>query len=267
MCRASAILLLCLATLARADDFGAITSSVNAHNRLTACAQMIAWVDAHRTDPRAPQGLIWAGRLELIASRRDEAEALFRRVEQDYPGTEWALQAKKGLADVALLEHRFTAALEGYRALAARPEPFWRYTGKMAVISARGEEARFAAMIAIVLGLLGFWGVVFARAGMRRLWPWPEELVYALPVLVLLVFASFAQPRPERGALLTVALGGAALLWLNGAWMRARPPERAGRIVLALFGLAQATALLFCAFAANGLWDKLMDTITMGVDR
>lgn len=267
MCRARALLVLCvLASAARADTFDAIIAAASPRDRLEVATRMEAWAAAHPTDLRAPRGLVWAAQLDAIASDLPRARALFEQVRADYPGTDWALEASKGLADLALREHHFSQALEGYRALAARPEPFWSYTGRMALQDAKGEELRFAAMLAIALGLVFGWGIAFARAGIGRLWPWPEELVYAGPLLGLLALAAFGQPGPERGAVLTVALGGAALLWLNGAWMRARPPSR-GRLWRATFGLAQAVGLLFCAFAANGLWGKLMDTITMGVDR
>jgi hypothetical protein len=264
MCRASALLLLAL--LGAADPgFDAITSRVGKQSHDESCAQMEAWVDAHPTDPNAGRGLIWMAELRLADRRTDLAYALFDRAARDYGDGEWGLHGQKGRADLDVAAHRFAPALETYAKLAARPEPYWQYVGRISVDSARGERLRFYVYAALLLAL-GAWTAFRLGRARKQLWPPPEELTWSAPVLLLMLAAAIAQPPEEARAVVWVALGGAALLWANGAYLRARPPGRRWPLE-ALLGLAQAAALLYCAVIANDLWMKFAETLTNGAER
>jgi hypothetical protein len=81
-------------------------------------------------------------------------------------------------------------------------------------------------------------------------------------VLVCVLLAGLAQEHDEARAVAVVALGAAALLWLNGAHLRARPPARRVALYMGL-GALQFAGLLYCALVTNHLWHKLIDTIAM----
>jgi len=104
------------------------------------------------------------------------------------------------------------------------------------------------------------------RSGPRALWPIPDELAYPLPVLLVILLASIALERPERMAVITLCTSAIALLWINGAFLRAHPPRGLARAGQALLGLAQALGIFYCAIIASGLWEKLVDTWQMGAD-
>ncbi len=231
------------------------------------CALMQAWVDAHKADPRAARGLLWMAQLRLADHQREAARPLFQRVWRDYPGTEWALHSLKGLADLDLDGFRYGNAIAKFDALARSPSPFFQYVGHMAGLRARSMRLRFDLTLAVIAVFALVWAVRLRRLGsLRLLWPPPVEVVYPLPILVVTVAASFGPPEGEgRGALL-LAIGAVALLWLNGAYFRARPPKGRWRIVHALLGLVQAAALLYVAVVMSGLWDKFYDTLEMGAD-
>src|SRR5262249_4857607 len=122
-----------------------------------------------------------------------------------------------------------------------------------------------------MMGLAAAFGLLWAPrlwrlVGTRSLWPPPQEVVYPLPVLLLSAIASLGAPAAEGRGVRALALSAVILLWLNGAWLRARPPAGAWRVVHAALGLLQAGALLYAAVVLTGLWDKLHDTIEMGAD-
>lgn len=249
-----------------APQFEEIVAAVTAANHDESCAAMAAWVDAHPKDPRAAQGLLWMARLRISDRRPEDARPLLERALRDSPPGDWPLHAKKGLADLDLEAHRFDRAIAAFDALAREPAPLWRYVGSSAAANARGERTRFYAMFALVLALALLWLSRVARAGVRMLWPPPTELVYVLPILLVMLAAATAQEEPEAHALVTLGLSAIALLWLNGAWLRARPPGPRSRYGQALLGLLQVASLLYCAMVGNGLWGKLMDTVAMGAE-
>ncbi len=247
-------------------EFEAIVASATPETRAEACARMERWVDAHAREPLAARGLIWMSQLHRADREPERARAALERVERDYPGSEWALHAEQGLAELDLERHRYESAISRYRELANQAKPLWHYLGVNGERNARGERIRFALVLAIALAFALLTLARLRRSGLRALWPPPAELVLTLPVLVVLVFASTAQEHDEARAVLFVAFGAAALLWLNGAYLRATAGEKRSRIARALVGAAQAAGLLYCALVLNHLWPKLMDTIAMGAE-
>ena len=244
--------------------FDDIVSAVTAQNHDLSCAAMQGWLDAHPGDPRAAQGLVWMARLRTTDRRYDEARALLVRALREPPQGEWPLHAKKALGDLDLESHRFAPAIAAFEELARSPLPLWRYVGSNAAENARGERSRFRIMLLLLAALCSLW--LFRLRGLRPLFPPPMELVYALPVLLLVMLAAGSQEEPEAHALVTLGLGSAALLWLNGAWARARRPSGRARWAYLLVGALQASAMLYCAMIGNGLWEKLKDTIAMGAE-
>jgi hypothetical protein len=256
--------LLAVAPASATERFDDIVGSVTSQNHDEACARMQAWLDAHPGDPQVAQGLVWMARLRTTDRRHDEARALLARALREPPQGEWPLHAKKALADLDLESHRFEVAIAAFEELARSPIPLWRYVGTNAAENARGERVRFRIMLALVAALALLW--LFRLRSMRPLLPPPMELVYALPVLLLIVAAAASQEEPEAHALVTLGLGSVVLLWLNGAWARARLPRGRERWAHAFLGILQAFAMLYCAMIGNGLWEKMKDTIAMGAE-
>ena len=244
-------------------QFDAITNASTAAAHDQACAQMQVWVDAHPEDPLAPRGLLWMAQLRRADDRADLARPLFAAILRQYPRSDWALHARKGLADLDVQEHRYQRAIETYRALAREPSPFWQYLGRNSAEAAQGARDRFYLFVVLFGATALLWISRVWRRGVRLFWPLPGELVYPLPILLLVLLAATGQEPDEARAICAVAIGAMALLWLNGSWLRA---EKRRRLLNAGFAVAQLCALLYCSVVATGLWGKLIDTFAGGGD-
>jgi hypothetical protein len=260
------LLALLLAVAAPDPGFDAIVQRVGEQSHDVSCAQMQTWVDAHRDDPNAGRGLVWMAELRLADHKLDDARAQFARAQADYPGTEWGWQGEKGVADLDVVRHRYTSAIASYDRLSRLPTPYWQYVGRMSGISARAEQHRWYAFVALMLAMVAGVALRLWRAR-GALWPLPEEVTFALPVAAVMLAAALAQPAEEAHAVCTVALGALVLLYAHGVHLRARAPATWVRVVEALLGLGEAAALLFIAVVANDLWMKFAETLTSGAER
>ncbi len=249
-------------------EFDQIVNSITADNHEAACARMQAWVDAHPKDPQAPRGLIWMSKLRRADGLDARARPLLERTLREYAGTEWELHAIQGLADLDAKDRHYDRAIAGYDRLARDPSSLWSFIGQHAAAYARAERLRFDILLGLAAALVGFSLFRLWRAGgLRSLWPLPAELLYPLPLPLLMLAASTALEVPEGHTIVTLSLGGMALLWLNGAYLRARPPKGARQVaVQAALGVLQVCALLYCAVVTHGLWEKLVDTLAMGAE-
>jgi tetratricopeptide (TPR) repeat protein len=247
-------------------EFTAIVSATTQLNHPESIAKMQRWVDAHGGDPQAPRGLLWMAQLERSDGQSERARPLLERVLREGPGTEWALHAQRQLADLDLDRRHYAKAIATYEQLARDPAPFWQYVGKSAAQDARGQRLRFVGLLAALILLVGVALERLLRIGLQALWPMPNELAYPLPVLVVILIASFSLERAEEQAVITLSLGAVALLWINGAYLKVRPPKGLARVPQALLGLVQAIAIFYCAIQTSGLWEKLVDTWQMGAD-
>ena len=266
LCTATAALAVEPAAPGADPSFEEIVSSATPANRPGSCERMQAWVDHHAGHPLAPRGLLWMAQLRRAGREPLLARPLLERLLRDFPPGEWSLHARQGLAELDLEDHHYQAAIARFRGLSAEPQPLWQFLGNAGVKRAQGERLRFF----LALGFLGAAAALSLwrlrrSGGPRTLWPPPDEVVYLGPVLLLVALAASAQEHDEAAAVLTLALGLFALLWLNGAWSRFRAggPGKARR---ALLGGLQAGGLLYCALVFNHLWAKLIDTIAMGAE-
>lgn len=226
---------------------------------------MSEWIAAHPGDAQAARGLIWMAQLRLADHRDDLARPLFLQVRRAYPRTEWSLHALKGLADLELGSRHYGTAIAMYQSLAKSDSPFFQYVGAMDAARAQKERLRFLTTLSLLGGMLVLWAWRLKQlASLQALWPPPREVVYPLPVLALIAIAALGPPGGEGLGGLLLALGALLLLWLNGAYLRARPPAGAWRILHGLLGLMQAGVLLYVSVVLSGLWDKFHDTLTLG---
>jgi hypothetical protein len=244
-----------------AGEFDQIVSTTTTQNHDQACARMQSWIEQHPHDPAVARALLWMAQLRRTDRRSDLALPLLERAERE-GGGEWVLHARKGIADLALEAHRYAEAITTYDELARSPSPLWSYVGSSAAGNARAERSRFYLLLLLLGAIAALSLSRILRTGLRALWPPPAELIYPLPILLLVLVSAAGQEEQEARAVITVALGSAVLLWLNGAWLRATPGR--SRLGKALLGAGQAASLLYAALVWNGLWEKLMDTIAMG---
>ncbi len=228
-------------------------------------ARIAQWAAAHPDDPELPRAWLWQAQVLMADRRTAEARSLLESVAA-FPGAgDLAWDARLALADLLALEHRFADAERAYATLGAPAGSRWEYQAQLRAVEAREEARRRWAVLgaAIALGLLlGFRAV---RAG-RQLWPPPEEWLWAAPLLGLVAVAGLTRPEGERFAVCGLALGGMALLWVNGAFLRRATLSGPRRGLEALLGVAQAAALLFCVVVWGGLWARLLDTLAGGVE-
>jgi hypothetical protein len=241
-------------------QFDAIVASSKPDTQEQACAQMIAWVDAHSQDALAPRGLLWVGQVLRSGPQPERSRQYFERLVRDYPQTDWALHARKGIADLEMQRHHFSRAIAIYDELAGQASPFWQYLGSNAARVARGERNRFYLFLTLVVLFALLW---IPRLRRLEFWPLPRELIYPLPVLLLILLAATSQEPEEAHGIEAVALCAIALLWLNGSWLRL---ERRKPWLDAALGVLQLCAMLFCCIVATGLWGKVMDTFAGGGD-
>jgi hypothetical protein len=225
-----------------------------------------AWVGLHPTDPDAGRALIWIAHLYLADHQPDAAQPYFRRAAREYPKTQWGDYGTRGLADSDLAHHRFTEAIRGYESLEGSANPEIDYLGRMGAAEARGGRIRFIFFVA-GLALLG--GVFasrlwLARLAGGRLLRVPNELLYVLPVFVIMIIAAFHQEIDEGRTVIVLAVSSMFLLWANGVYLQARPPQRMRRPMEALLALVQAAALMYCSIIVTDVWHKFYDTLLSG---
>jgi hypothetical protein len=261
------VVLITLVAVSPGDAFDTIVEWAKDVPRKEAAAKMAAWWEQNPTDPRAGRAVIWIAQLHLTDGRVDDARRWFERAESNYRDSEWGLHGIKGRAGLDAADWKFERALEAYGKLVASGDPFFVYEGEMGLeIVRRLRRQIFGVMILGVL-ILAVGGLRLWRAGLERcLWPPPLEFTGAIPILGLVAFGAIAQPHKEASALVMLALGGGALLWLNGALLRKNPPSPLGRIGHAVWGVVQGGALLYIVVVLFNLWDKVRDTLIMGAD-
>jgi hypothetical protein len=243
-------------------EFAQIVSAATPATRAESCERMQRWVDAHPSSALAARGLVWMSQLQRADRRAARARPLLERVAREFPATEWSLHAAQGLAELDVEEHRYSSAIARYEMLARSEKPLWKYLGENGAEGARGEQVRFAGVLIVAAAIALLAMARLSRSGLRALWPPPAELLWLAPVLSCVLLAGLAQEHDEARAVAMLALGAAALLWLNGAHLRARPPARPVALYVGL-GALQFAGLLYCALVTNHLWHKLIDTIAM----
>jgi hypothetical protein len=254
--------MLLLAILATTD----VDEAMRAATRLTPGEGRIsldAWIAANPASPDVPLARFWQAQSFVRESRFSDADRVLEGL-SDIPGDlKWDARVLR--ADLLLAQHRWSAAEHAYAAIAAPAGSRWEYEARTRTELARSGGHRQLAVWITLAALLGVAG--WRAASLRRaLWPPPEELLFAAPLLVVALIAAAPRPSDERLAILSVALSAAPLLWINGAYLRARalkPMRRAGE---ALLGVAQASGVLFCAVVLSGLWDSVVNTWMAGVE-
>jgi hypothetical protein len=226
-------------------------------------AQIDAWIAAHAGSPSVPLARYWQAQSFVRESRYDDADRVLAGIESAPTDIHW--DARLMRADLQLAQRHWSKAEAAYRAIGAPAGSRWEYEanarGEIAQSSGRREQGVWVTLAAILALAL------YRAASLRRaLWPPPEELVFAAPLLVVLAIAAVPRVPEERFAVLAVALGAAPLLWIHGAYLRARPLRPLRRLGEAALGIVQAAGVVFCAVVVSGLWDSVVNTWMAGVE-
>jgi hypothetical protein len=208
----------------------------------------------------------WIGIARLSLGDRASARTWFSRLSREHPDSRWAERSLLGLADLAVRERRYGAALSLYaRAEGARDAGVRELArlsrGQVLILRARQRWAWAAAAFACAVGLFLFVSIARLRP---RLWPAPAELRIVGPVLAVLALLSLRQDPAPRAAVLEVASAGAVLATLSGLRLRALP---AGLLERGLHAAVALAALCACAYAAayrNDLVGMMLETFRAG---
>jgi len=226
-------------------------------------AYLDAWIAANPDSPGVGLAHFWQAQSYVRESRFDDADRILEGLTTFAGDLRWDAQVMR--ADLLLAQRRWFAAEHAYAAITAPHGSRWEYEARTRAEVARSGGRR---QIGVWLTLAALVGLTLRRAMRLRggLWPPPEELLFAAPLLAVMIIAAAPRPPDERFAVFYVAFAAAPLLWVNGAWLRARPLRPLGRAGEALLGIAQACGVLFCAVVLSGLWDSVMNTWMAGVE-
>jgi hypothetical protein len=226
-------------------------------------ALLDAWVAGHPGSAGVPLARFWQAQSLVRESRFDQADLLLEQLVTTSSDLKWDAALLR--AELLLVQRRFSAAEHAYRTLAAPAGSRWEHEARSRAEQARVAGLRERAVWAALLALLVL-ATYRAASARRALWPPPAELIFAAPLLAVLAIAAAPRSADERFAVLAVAFGAAPLLWINGAYLRARSLRPLRRVAEAMLGVAQAAGVLFCAIVLSGLWDSVVNTWMAGVE-
>jgi hypothetical protein len=255
----TALLLLVLA--ADPDDVDQAMREATALSPAAGRAHVQEWIAAHRGAPGVATARFWLAVSFASESRFVDADLLLAALVSEGSSVKWDAALLR--ADLELQQRHWAIAEDEYRAIAAPKGSRWEYEASERAEVARWAGLRQHAMWGLLAGLvtLAAWRTYRGR---RALWPPPEEVLWAGPLLVLMLAAALPRAPEERSAIALIALGGFVLLWVNGAWLKVHELSFSARVRESLLGLAQAAAALYCAIIASGLWDSVMNTFAAG---
>lgn len=264
-----AALALALATAGAPASFQEIVDGFGGRTKAETTALAEEFAQAHPEAPETPKAWMWAGDLSLQLGDRARAARDYERAKKS--GGEWEFKAEKGLADIALTEHRWAEAISRYERVAASPDEYLRYVGSAAVETARAHRFRFlsstALFVLLALLVIGRLGLALRRGGAGALWPLGfETKAYLLPA-ALVSLGAMRLAGPGRYAVHLICAGGLALVFSQGALARTGSPGRLGRLAWAAVAVLSAFALLYCAVIVSDLVEPLLETLKVGPDR
>ncbi len=257
--------LLLLVALASPPDFEAIVAGVNTHNHLESCASMLAWAAAHKDDPQARTGRVWCARLLYSDGQPGDARPVLEAVISDEGHDEAAMQALSTLAAIEFELRHFQAAAEDFGRLVRSPNELWQFTGTQALIEVKVAQQVWWQAVAIGC-LLGLWLAARLFTVRRALVPVPAEVLVLAPLLLLLGAMAFTQGPDAGRALSALVLGALVLAWLNGAYLRAHPPQGKARVLEAFKSGLQGLLWLDVVLAGSGLWRPLWQSLLEGFE-
>jgi len=228
--------------------------------------------------PGAPAVAMWLAGLDSHAGRYESALRRYASAAETYRAPEARFDALRGAGDMALHLGRFSDAERYYGMMDAGGDPARRIAIDEAlagVNQVRGRSRWFslsalltgAGFLALALSLLR--GARGPRAALRALWPPPTEILYLLPVAVLLCAVSYTDYQGLGPAVTIVSTGGVVAAWLSGAGLVVRRAAGGGRATGAAIAHAAVAgiivlALLYAAVYTTNLIDPVAETLRYG---
>lgn len=254
-------------------------AELKAHAATAPDAATLAAADAlgHADWPGAGEAALWrADRLRELMWYRQAATA-YDDVLARFAGTAWARSAAPSAAAVAIALDRFADAR---RRIAALPvdDPADRAVRDDLVdqLSRRQLERSWytrsiIALIGAIVILLGSLAHAARslRGAVRALRP-PTEVVFAAPVVAVIIAMSLTTHYAIGPAVAIISAGGLALAWLSAAGLVAA--RTAGRPIRARAGLhvgilvIAVCALAYVAIVRGDLLDMIRETVQFGPD-
>jgi hypothetical protein len=225
--------------------------------------------------PGAGEVALWRAERLRDLGRHGPAAAAFEDVIARFPGTPLARRAAVGAAAVAIAANRFDDARERIAALPV-DEPSDQAVRDELAERLETRQLRIAwyvrAWIVLIAGFVLLVGSLAhatrsLRGALRALRP-PPEVVYALPVIAILIataMTTFVQIIPP---VVMISIGGLVLAWLSGAGLvaarRAGRPMRARAIAHAAITALSVAALVYIAVTRGDLLDLIVETVRFG---
>jgi len=247
-------------------EMNAILIGFPTRSREESIARMEKLLASSPEFPDAPRAMLWLGTTLEGGGRRDEALARYREVRRRWPDGEWAARAARAEGDLLLARDELDAAEAAYRALSGEARD--AMLTRVAVERGRGRLA-VAAWIVLALAVAAALAVVWRRAGgLRPLIRPPAEVLYLLPVALLLAAAGLTENEALARAIAFVCAGGLVITWLSGAALEAARPVGRARLASHLVVVALAVAaVVYLAVSRERLIDFILETVRFGPER
>jgi tetratricopeptide (TPR) repeat protein len=224
---------------------------------------------------------LWLAEIDRRAGRTSSALRRYADAAERWSDPDARFEAHLGAGDAAVALGRLDVAERHYRALepggdAGRQAVAMRSLAE--VIAARTRARWHLAALLVALAALGVLlaSLLLAARSPRRalaaLWPPPSEMLYLLPITVLLAAAGYTGYQGLGPAITIVGAAGLAITWLSGAGLalrRAASPRRPVAAV-AIHALASGAAILAITYVAiyqTELLTPVLDTLRHGPDR
>jgi tetratricopeptide (TPR) repeat protein len=225
--------------------------------------------------PGAVDAALWLADWQCRTRHFDDAQALYRRVVQQWPGTAPATLAPRNAAGCALDAHDWDLARELAAKLSANDPADAAVRDDLLTGATRGQRRAqlyttswFGLVIALV-ALLASLAEAMLRGGMRRpsLKP-PVEVLFLAPITAVISTGSLLTDAAIGPTVLAISVGGLALAWISGLaldLLRAR--DRAVRtraLVHVILCAVGVLAIGYIAIFRDGLLDMLAETVRFG---
>ena len=214
------------------------------------------------------EALLWIADQEFRLRRLGDAEADYRRVLAEYPGTKTAFSATRGLGDVFVERRDFAEARRWYSAMASYGNVFsvaaHESAGRVAEVREfeNLRRAYWAALAVLAAGLLYLVaGTRWKEARKTLTWrSFAEVPIYlalaAVPAVLLTLHEG------ELGGVAGVLAGGTAVvLTLNRAFLAGRTMSPAAKLTHGFVMALLICGLIYSVFYAGDLVNITWDTL------
>jgi tetratricopeptide (TPR) repeat protein len=257
--------------LAVAEEHDAILRATAGNGPLDdAIARMEALVAANPEYPRAEDARMWIGDTWMRMARPDRAIEAYRAAGAAAKTPEDTWRAGKALGDALALDGQLDAAEAQYRTLYGTSDALGERAIDESLRDLEKVRSRqrltLAAWIALVLAMLLFavtaWRATSSvGAAARALVRPPVEILYFIPVALVLAGASLTGNLMVWHAVRSILLGGFVITWVSGASLEAaRRRGRLGPAVLIVHLVATVLAVAAICWLSI-LSDRLIDMI------